>query len=136
MKPIWFRVNKLEEINHRLRGTLVDHLGIMISEIAPDSIHGTLQIDSRTRQPNGILHGGASVALAETLASIGANLVLDEDLFYSVGQEINANHLKMVTDGYVKGIASPLHIGKNSQVWNIRILNDKQELTCVARMTR
>ena len=94
-----------------------------------------MPVDKRTHQPMGLLHGGASVSLAETMGSIAANMCVDQTKFYCVGLEINANHLRGVRDGFVKGITKPIHIGKTTQVWEIRITNEKDELACLSRLT-
>jgi 1,4-dihydroxy-2-naphthoyl-CoA hydrolase len=117
---IWFRPYTIEDIRF-FRASLPMHLGIEFTEIGPDFLRGRMPVDDRTRQPFGILHGGASVALAETLGSTGAGLVVDPDKYRVVGQEINANHVRAVTDGFVIGTARPLHIGKRSHVWEIPI---------------
>lgn len=109
-------------------------IGIRITEIGEDFLRGTMPVDARTHQPYGILHGGASVALAETLGSTAAMLCC-EDGFAAVGLEINANHLRAVRDGIVTGIARPLHIGRSTQVWEIRIENEAGQLTCISRLT-
>jgi 1,4-dihydroxy-2-naphthoyl-CoA hydrolase len=106
-----------------------------ITELGDDYLVGTMPVDQRTRQPFGILHGGASVALAETLGSIAANLVVDPQKFYCVGQEINANHLRPVAEGVVTGTARAVHIGRSSQVWEIRMLDGQGKLNCISRIT-
>jgi 1,4-dihydroxy-2-naphthoyl-CoA hydrolase len=110
-------------------------LGIEFTEIGEDFIRGTMPVDARTHQPYGVLHGGASVALAETLGSMGANMCVDSTRYLCVGQEINANHLKSVRSGRVTGTARPLHVGARSQVWSIEIVNDSGALVCVSRLT-
>ena len=112
-----------------------DHLGIELIELGPDFLKGRMPVNERTRQPFGILHGGASVALAETLGSIAANLVADRNKYRCVGQEINANHVRPKPDGYVIGIARPLHLGKRSHVWEIRIVDEQERLVCISRLT-
>lgn len=131
---IWFRPYTLEQIRFD-RPTLASHLGIEFIELGPDYLRGRMPVDDRTRQPYGILHGGASVALAETLGSTAAALVIDPDRYRVVGQEINANHVRAVQDGYVVGTTRPLHIGRRSQVWDIRVLNEQEQLVCVSRIT-
>ncbi len=131
---IWFKKYSLEEINQRGDRTLLSHLGIRITEIGPDFLKGEMPVDERTHQPMGLLHGGASVALAESLASTAGNLMLDPLLFYGVGLEINANHISACREGTVIGTASPLHIGKKTQVWEIKIHQDER-LVCISRMT-
>jgi len=125
----------LDELNASRSGSLVGHLGIVITELGADFIRGTMPVDARTKQPFGLLHGGASVALAETLGSIAGNLCLDPQQAMAVGLEISANHLRAVTQGTVTGTARPLHVGRNTQVWDIRIENEAGQLTCVSRLT-
>ena len=132
---IWFRQYTLEELDRQSRGSMNEHLDIRFSEIGPDYIKATMPVDARTWQPFGLLHGGASVVLAETLGSVGANCCIDPSRFFSVGQEINANHLRSVRSGRVTGTARPIHIGGRSQVWEIRIEDEKQRLTAISRMT-
>ncbi|MGE4107581.1 MAG: hotdog fold thioesterase [Bacteriovoracia bacterium] len=132
--PIWFRDYELEEVRKLGRETMVDHLGIEITYIDDQAIHGSMPVDARTKQPAGLLHGGASVALAESLASIGANLVVDPSRQYCVGLEINANHVGACTEGKVQATAAPLHLGKSTQVWETRI-HQGDRLVCVSRMT-
>lgn len=129
------RQPSLEQLNAQRDGSLVEHLGITITELGEDYIRGTMPVDARTRQPFGLLHGGASVALAETLGSIGGNLFLDNSVAMAVGLEISANHVRAVTEGFVTGTARPLHVGRNTQVWDIRIENEAGQLTCVSRLT-
>lgn len=125
----------LERINALGQNTLVEHLGIKVTAIGSDFLKGTMPVDHRTHQPLGLLHGGASVALAETLGSIAATFTLDIEKQYAVGLEINANHLKAVKSGLVTGIAKPLHIGKKTQVWEIKIYNEQEQICCVSRIT-
>jgi 1,4-dihydroxy-2-naphthoyl-CoA hydrolase len=132
---IWFRTFTLEELDRHSRGSMVEILDIRFSEIGPDYLRATMPVDARTWQPFGLLHGGASLVLAETLGSVGANCCIDPGRFYSVGQEINANHLRAVRSGRVTGTARPIHIGGRSQVWEIRIEDDQQRLTAISRMT-
>ncbi len=131
----WYGTPDLEEIRQQAGDTLVRHLGIEIIEIGDDYLRGTMPVDHRTRQPVGLLHGGASVALAETLGSIGANLTLDNSRQYAVGLEINANHLRAVRDGEVTGTARPLHRGRSTQVWQIEIDDPAGRPVCVSRIT-
>lgn len=111
------------------------HLGLRIIEIGEDYLRGTLPVDDRTRQPFGLLHGGASCVLAEELGSVAANLCIEANAGYGVGLEINANHLRSATDGIVTGTARPLHIGNSTQVWEIRIEDERQRLVCISRLT-
>jgi 1,4-dihydroxy-2-naphthoyl-CoA hydrolase len=131
---IWFRSYTLEQV----RAYIVNmplHLGIEFTEIGADFLRGRMPVTDRTRQPFGILHGGASVALAETLGSVAAGLVVDPDRYRVVGQEINANHVRAVTDGFVIGTTRPLHVGKRSHVWEIRIADEQDRLVCISRIT-
>jgi 1,4-dihydroxy-2-naphthoyl-CoA hydrolase len=132
---IWYRAYTLEEVQQRGIGTMVEHIGITITELADDFLKGTMPVDHRTTQPMGILHGGASVALAETLGSIAANLVVDSEKKYCVGLDINANHIRAAKTGLVTGIAKPFHIGSSTQVWSIEIRDEKNRLVCISRLT-
>jgi 1,4-dihydroxy-2-naphthoyl-CoA hydrolase len=132
---IWFQTNSIEKLQERHKDTLVGHLDIRLTEIGDDYLVGEMPVDHRTIQPMGILHGGASVALAETLGSIAANLVVDREKKACVGLEINANHLKSVRSGKVTGTARPVHIGSSTQVWSIEIRNEAGQLTCISRIT-
>lgn len=114
---------------------MAEHLGIEFVEIGDDFLKARMPVDHRTRQPYGLLHGGASVALAETLGSVAAALVVDHHTSYPVGLEINANHIRSVSNGYVYGIAKPFHRGSTTHVWEIKITNEKEELICVSRIT-
>jgi 1,4-dihydroxy-2-naphthoyl-CoA hydrolase len=131
---IWFRPYTLEQVRF-YRASLPMHLGIEFTEIGPDFLRGRMPVDDRTRQPFGILHGGASVALAETLGSTAAGLVVDPDKYRVVGQEINANHVRAVSDGFVIGTARPFHIGRRSHVWEIRIADEQERPVCISRIT-
>lgn len=125
----------LERLNQFSANTLVAHLGIEVTEVGEDYIIAKMPVDHRTHQPLGLLHGGASVALAETLGSVAATCCLDMKTQYCVGLEINANHIKSVREGFVYGITKPIHIGKKTQVWEIRITNEQNELVCISRIT-
>jgi 1,4-dihydroxy-2-naphthoyl-CoA hydrolase len=132
---IWFRKDlTLDDFNKRSRGSMVDHLGIEYLEMGPDYFKGRMPVDHRTKQPLGLLHGGASVVLAESLASMSGNFCVDPAKYYCVGLEINANHLKSVTQGYVTCVARPIHIGKRTQVWEMKIDQDGTPV-CISRMT-
>ena len=111
------------------------HLGMEFTEVGEDFLKGRMPVDHRTRQPYGLLHGGASVALAETLGSVASAFVVDRHQYNAVGLEINANHLRGVREGFVTGIARPLHLGKTTHVWDIRIHDEKDKLVCVSRLT-
>lgn len=131
---IWFEPYTLDQI--RLYGAnLGAHLGIEYTEIGDDYIKARMPVDDRTRQPFGVLHGGASVALAETLGSTGAGLVIDRTKYRGVGQEINANHVRAVSGGWVIGTTRPVHIGRRSHVWEIRINDERDKLVCISRIT-
>jgi 1,4-dihydroxy-2-naphthoyl-CoA hydrolase len=112
-----------------------EQLGIRFIEVGPDFLRATMPVDHRTQQAMGILHGGASVALAETLGSIGANMCLDLEEKVCVGQEINANHVRPASSGLVTGTARPLHIGQRTQVWQIEICDARERLVCISRIT-
>ena len=124
----------LEELNALSRNTLMVPLGIRFTEIGPDYLRGTMPVDARTHQPYGLLHGGASAALAETLGSTAAGMCVGEGEGV-VGIEINANHLSGVREGLVTGTARPLHVGRSTQVWEIRIEDEAGKLVCVSRLT-
>jgi 1,4-dihydroxy-2-naphthoyl-CoA hydrolase len=129
------RVVDIATMKRHTPPTLLDALGIEITRITEDEIVGTMPVDGRTHQPMGLLHGGASVALAETLGSIGANLCVDPKTHYCVGLDINANHISGVREGIVTGTARPLHVGRTTQVWEIRITSEQGKLVCVSRLT-
>ncbi|MEL6557707.1 MAG: hotdog fold thioesterase [Bacteroidota bacterium] len=114
---------------------MIEHLGIEITEIGEIFLKGTMPVDSRTKQPFGLLHGGASVVLAETLGSIASNGVVDSSKYAVVGLEINANHIKSAKNGLVSGLAKPIHLGKRTHVWEITINNDNGDLVCISRFT-
>ncbi len=125
----------LEGINAFSKNTMTDHIGIEFTEIGEDYVKATMPVDSRTVQPFRMLHGGASVVLAETLGSIAATMTVDPNDKYCVGLDINANHIKSVKSGLVEGTARPLHVGKKTQVWEIKITNEDNQLVCVSRIT-
>lgn len=135
MRSIWINQPTLEALNERGRPTLVGHLGMEFLEIGPDYIKARMPVDHRTIQPAGILHGGASAALAETLGSVAANLCVDLNRKKCVGLEINANHIRPVTAGYVYGTATPVHLGNATQIWEIRICTEENKLVCISRLT-
>ena len=126
----------LEALNKLSRKTLAEHLGMEFTAIGDDFIEARMPVDHRTHQPLGLLHGGASVALAETLGSVAATCCIDTTKQFCVGLEINANHLRSVKEGFVKGKASPIHVGKKTQVWEIKIVNETTgDLVCISRIT-
>lgn len=132
---IWFKKVTPEDLNNLYKKTMVGHLGIEFLEIGSDYIKARMPVDHRTMQPAGILHGGASVALAETLGSMAANLCVDRNRKMCVGLEINANHIRQVRSGLVYGVARPIHIGITTQLWEIQIQNEKDKLVCISRIT-
>ncbi len=131
---IWRTQKTVAEIQERARNTLAEHIGIRMTEIGPDYLRATMPVNTITHQPTGLLHGGASVALAETVGSVAANLCVD-DRHFCLGQEINANHLRGVSSGLVTATARPFHIGGRSQVWHIEIRDELERLVCVSRLT-
>jgi 1,4-dihydroxy-2-naphthoyl-CoA hydrolase len=133
---IWHKKDlQLQEIIHLGKGTMSEHIGMVFTEVGPDFVKGTMPVDARTRQPYGLLHGGASCVLAETLGSVASALVIDQEKFICVGLEINANHIRGVREGLVTGIATPLHIGASTHVWDIKIHDAREKLVCVSRLT-
>ena len=132
---IWFNQPSVEEFNSRPKNHIGAVLGIELTEIGDDYLKGTMPVDERTHQPFGILHGGASVVLAETLGSIASNLVLNPERNMGVGLEINANHLRPVKSGFVTGICTPIHIGGKTHIWDIKIYNEAGKMTCISRLT-
>ncbi|HMR56572.1 MAG TPA: hotdog fold thioesterase [Cyclobacteriaceae bacterium] len=133
--PVFTSAVTLEKLNALSANTMVAHLGIEYTRIGDDFLEARMPVDHRTQQPLGLLHGGASVTLAETLGSIAATCCVNTTVQYCVGLEINANHIKSVREGFVTGTARPIHIGKRTQLWEIRIVNEKQELVCISRIT-
>ena len=125
----------LEKIRANGTKNLADTLGIELTELTPARVVATMPVDTRTRQPFGILHGGASVALAETIASLGGAMNVDLEQFNVVGVEINANHIRAKKEGLVTGTATPVHVGRSTQVWEVRIVDEEQRLVCVSRCT-
>lgn len=133
--PLWKQDTDLARVNAWSERTMMQALGIRITEIGEDFLRGTMPVDARTHQPFGLLHGGASVALAETLGSTAALLTLDPDSEVAVGLDINANHVRAVRAGTVVGTARPLHLGRSTQVWEIRIEHEDGALVCITRLT-
>ena len=127
--------NILKEVNDRSRGTMVSALGIEITDFGDEHISGKMPVDDRTKQPFGLLHGGASAAFAETLGSIGAGSQVDLEQYSVVGIELSSSHLKAVKNGWVYGKATPIRIGRTIQVWDINIKNDNDEAVCKSRLT-
>jgi 1,4-dihydroxy-2-naphthoyl-CoA hydrolase len=134
-KKIWHGNPTPQDLAWMQHGNIGEILNITIDEIGDDFLIGSMPVDKRTVQPYGILHGGASVVLAETLGSVASLLCVDRETFIGVGLEINANHIKAVATGRVKGVCTPLHIGGRTHVWDIKIYNQHNELVCVSRFT-
>lgn len=133
---IWFKKDlQIADFAHWSDDTLAAHLGIVFTALGDDYLEATMPVDNRTHQPYGLLHGGASAALAETLGSVGSALVVDHSAYYTLGIEINANHIKAARNGLVTGRATPVHLGKTLHVWNIHIHDAAQQLICVSRLT-
>jgi 1,4-dihydroxy-2-naphthoyl-CoA hydrolase len=132
---VWKSHATIEMLTERSRNTLMEHLGIEYLEIGDDYLKARMPVDHRTKQTAGILHGGASAALAETLGSIAAGLCVDREKKRIVGLEINANHIRPVKGGWVTGVTRPIHIGNTTQIWEISIYNDHDKLACVSRLT-
>ncbi|NSL91096.1 hotdog fold thioesterase [Chitinophaga solisilvae] len=136
MKTIWHSTNvSLDDLNEMSSKTMGEYLGMEFTEIGPDYLKIMMPVDHRTVQPYGLLHGGASAALAETVGSVASALIIDQEKYICVGMEINANHIRGVKSGYVHAVAKPLHIGATSHVWDIRITDDQHKLVCVSRLT-
>lgn len=125
----------IEALNRLSRNTMAEVIGIEFTAIGPDYLEARMPVDARTHQPLGLLHGGASVALAETMGSVAATCCVDMDQQFCVGLEINANHIRSVRQGHVKGVTKPVHVGRKTQVWEVRIVNEDDELVCISRIT-
>lgn len=132
---IWKKDITISQLNERIDLGLSQHIGIEYLELGDDFISARMPVDHRTHQPMGLLHGGASAVLAETLGSIGSLLLLEDPQAAPVGLELNCNHIKSIREGWVIGTAKPIHIGRKTHVWNIEIRNENQELICVSRLT-
>jgi 1,4-dihydroxy-2-naphthoyl-CoA hydrolase len=132
---IWRTQTSVEQIREFSRETLADTIGIRVTEIGPDFLRATMPVNPRVHQPMGVLHGGASVALAETVGSVAATLCVDQEKYVCLGQEINANHLRPISSGIVTATARPFHIGRRSHVWSIEIRDEEERLVCVSRLT-
>ncbi len=135
MEKIWLSDPSIDVLNHWSKNTLVDHLGIEFTEIGPDYIKATMPVDSRTVQPMRLLHGGASVVLAETIGSTASTLCVDLNEVFCVGASINANHLRSAKTGLVTAIVKPIHLGRSSHVWDIEIFREDQKIVCKSRLT-
>lgn len=132
---IWFKTFTVEELNGMHKNHMGAFLDIQFTEAGEDSLTATMPVDERTHQPAGILHGGASVVLAETLGSVASSLCIDPERYQAVGLEINANHLRPVKSGRVTGICKPLHKGAKTHVWEIKIYDERGKMNCVSRLT-
>ena len=132
---IWFKEYTVSDWDNRIGKTIHDSLGIEIVGVGQNTVEGKMPIDERTFQPMKILHGGASVVLAESLGSIGSAMIVDPEKYYAVGQSINANHVRPGVKGFANGIAKPIHIGTRSHIWDIEITNDDGKLMCSCRLT-
>jgi 1,4-dihydroxy-2-naphthoyl-CoA hydrolase len=125
----------LDSLNNRGKNSMTEFLEIEFITIGEDFLEATMPVNEKTKQPLGLLHGGANVVLAETLGSVAASMVVNPEKQYCVGLEINANHIKSVREGKVRGITRPVHIGKKTHIWEIKIYNEANELTCISRIT-
>jgi 1,4-dihydroxy-2-naphthoyl-CoA hydrolase len=133
---IWFdKELSVEKLKPLGPNTMAAHIGIEWVEVGDNFIKAKMPVDQRTNQPYGLLHGGASCVLAETLGSVASAMVIDHSKFYCVGLEINANHVRGVREGYVTGVASPLHLGNTTHIWDIKIYDEREKLVCVSRLT-
>ena len=132
---IWSQPITPETLNQRGENTMADWLGIQFTIVGEDTLTATMPATERTKQPLGIVHGGANVVLAETIASTAANAAVDQALSYCVGLEINANQLRSVREGLITGVTRPVHIGRSTHVWLVELYNDEGKITCISRMT-
>lgn len=132
---IWKRAATPAELTAIGSKSMPGYLGIIITEVGEDFVRATMPVNAHTHQPFGLLHGGASVALAETLGSMGSVLCIDSERFMAVGQEINANHIRGMASGLVTGTARPWHLGRTSHVWHIELRDEDEKLVCVSRLT-
>ena len=133
---IWFHKDlSLEKLQPLGKGTMGEYLGIEWTEAGDNYLKARMPVDHRTKQPYGLLHGGASCVLAETIGSVASAMVIDHSKFFCVGLEINANHVRSAKEGYVTGVVTPLHLGNSTHVWDIRIFDEREKLVCVSRLT-
>ncbi len=136
MKPIWFNPSlKISDFLSYEKGTMNEFIGIEFTEVGENYMKAKMPVDNRTKQAYGILHGGASVTLAETVGSVASAMIIDPEKYFCVGVEINANHIRSVRSGFVTATATPLHIGNSSHVWDIKIADENEKLVCVSRLT-
>jgi 1,4-dihydroxy-2-naphthoyl-CoA hydrolase len=132
---IWLHKASVGDLNALCEDTMVSHLGIEFTEVGTDHLSARMPVNNHTQQPDRILHGGASIALAETLGSVAANLCIDRQSKLCVGLDINANHVHSIRSGYVTGVARPIHLGISTQIWEIHITDEHDTLICIARLT-
>jgi 1,4-dihydroxy-2-naphthoyl-CoA hydrolase len=133
---IWFNKSiSIDDMKHLAKDTMADFLGLEWVEIGEDELKMRMPVNEKTKQPYGLLHGGASCVLAETVGSLASAMVIDLEKFYCVGLEINANHIRGARDGWVTAICTPLHVGKTTHVWDIKIYDEREKLICVSRLT-
>jgi 1,4-dihydroxy-2-naphthoyl-CoA hydrolase len=133
---IWFKKDLcLDDLQPLGKGTMGEHIGIEWFEVGENFLKARMPVDHRTIQPYGLLHGGASVALAETVGSVASAMVVDHSKYYCVGLDINANHVRSARQGFVTGVATPIHIGASTHVWEIRVLDENDKLVCISRLT-
>jgi 1,4-dihydroxy-2-naphthoyl-CoA hydrolase len=133
---IWFKKDlQLNDFIHLGKNTMGEHIGLEFTELGADFMKATMPVDARTKQPYGLLHGGASCVLAETLGSVASAMVIDPEKFICVGLEINANHIRGVREGRVTGITTPIHLGATTHVWDIKIYDEREKLVCISRLT-
>ena len=136
MKPIWRSLNiSLDQLNENGENSMAAFLGMEFTEIGPDYLRMIMPVNERTRQPYGLLHGGASAALAETVGSVASALIIDPETQICVGLDINANHVRGISEGYVHAVVKPLHLGTTTHVWDIRICDEHNKLICISRLT-
>ena len=132
---LWYKNYTIDDLQKFIPNTILEHIGIEITELTDNSLSGKMPVDRRTIQPAGILHGGSSVVLAESLGSIASVLVINQEKQICVGLEINANHVRPVSKGFVYGTATPIHIGGKTHIWEIKIVNEQGKLVCISRLT-
>ena len=133
---IWFNKNlSVQDFGQWGKNTLAEHLDMKFIELGDDYLKATMPVNNTTQQPYGLLHGGASVALAETVGSFGSALIIDREKFICVGLDINANHIRGVKTGLVTAVGTPIHIGNTTHVWEIKIFDEQEKLTCISRLT-
>ena len=132
---IWFKPYKIEDLQCKISNTLAETLGINLTEITPDSLKCKMNVLQHIKQSMGVLHGGASAALCETLGSIASNLVVDPDKYFCLGLDINASHVRPVSEGFIFAEAKPVHLGRKTHIWRIDIINQSNKLVCTCRLT-